>query len=452
MKNAIILFLIFLLPICVLAKSGDYQSAVKQTSSYINSSNFSTRNKYLLLNGNLKFILDDNGRVSSSSSFTNGGMLNRSEYCLSTSSSNCKGSTYLIVPSPYWTLTSTSRGKYFIDTINGLNDTLESNLNDVRVTEFIKPQIIVSGSGTYSNPWIFDNFYLVSLKTNKKKLAYFGLESEKKTSEQKYATNECLKGNGYCVNFDITVERGYENDPIDGCNLKLIKKGEKIGTSTVKTYEISDIKKDINCVAIFNEDRFNIKFESNGGSGEMPDLLARYGHNIDLTNKFTREYYEFLGWNTAADGSGESWPAENIKFEDIEGERGIDENKTLTLYAQWKQKIIWAAVTTIPSGTLVTSITTMRENTPVWAPLILEDYSGNLYILKYRMLIASAHESRYYWDNFGAYKIYNAGEFKVLNATKTVFKTNGYAFSPSMSFYTYGLASNVKIESKTVIP
>ena len=223
-----------------------------------------------------------------------------------------------------------------MDTISGLNIQSDTYSSGVRVTEFVKPQISVTGSGTYNNPWVFDNTYLVNLRTNNKKLGYFGSESEKKTSEQKYATDECLKGNKYCTNFDITVARGYGNNSKDGCNLKFIKNGEKRGTSTVKTYEISNIKSDVSCVAIFDFDKFTIKFNANGGTGNMANKTATYGKNISLPNEFTRANYDFIGWNTEADGSGDSYSANSFKFDSIAGEKGIDENNNLTLYAQWK--------------------------------------------------------------------------------------------------------------------
>ena len=43
-------------------------------------------------------------------------------------------------------------------------------------------------------------------------------------------------------------------------------------------------------------------------------------------NEFVREGYKFVGWNTKADGTGESY-AEGAKYSG---------KQSITLYAQWK--------------------------------------------------------------------------------------------------------------------
>ena len=420
----ILIILSLFIPFYINAETFNFNDGVKEGNNYIKSTKYNTRGKYLIMS-NQKFIMNDDGTLSTNSDFYNGGFLNRLEYCISTGNSNCNGSSYLMIPASYWTLSSNSTSRYYINNVSGLNIQSDTYSSGVRVTEFVKPQISVTGSGTYNNPWVFDNTYLVNLRTNNKKLGYFGSESEKKTSEQKYATDECLKGNKYCTNFDITVARGYGNNSKDGCNLKFIKNGEKRGSSVVKTYEISNIKSDISCVAIFEEDKFTIKFDSNGGTGEMPELLARYGHNIDLTNKFTREYYEFIGWNTAADGSGVSWPAESIKFENVAGEKGIDQSNNLTLYAQWKQKIIWEAVATnkLPKGTLAYYMSCQRSISPWWDPIFLLSPDGVLYRGVRGENVAMGATGSEYWDRWYIYKLYDDGEYVLKNVKK-------YSFSP----------------------
>ena len=50
---------------------------------------------------------------------------------------------------------------------------------------------------------------------------------------------------------------------------------------------------------------YKIKFHSNGGEGTMEDMIMNYNVSQNLTkNIFTRENYNFGGWNTKADGSG----------------------------------------------------------------------------------------------------------------------------------------------------
>ncbi len=454
MKNKLLLiiFLLLIFPVYVLADTYNYNSSVKQGNNYINASKYIDRNKYLILNQIPKFVLDENGRLSQNNSFVKGGFLNKTEYCLSTGSSDCNSKTYLLIPSSYWTLTQSGSSRYYINSVNGLSTKSDTETSSIRVTEFVKPNISVSGSGTYFNPWIFDNFYIVSLKTSKKSLAYFGDESNKKTSEEKYASEECIKGSGLCANFDINVQKGYENNPIDGCKLNLVSNNRINNNIILKKYEISNIKNDINCVVIFHKKSFNVKYNCSPGTGSIPSQKVLYGNNltitnqlckragyvqsnwkdslgetwisgstvkfdydhgdkgivddvftlnsnwkicpantyksasstintctpcqrgyrsnegadkcekqtftitlnpntgsgnaynvsvrysdsVTLTNKFTKEKYRFNGWNTKPDGSGVAWDSSAFNFNFIAGEKGINGNNTVTLYAQWK--------------------------------------------------------------------------------------------------------------------
>ena len=91
---------------------------------------------------------------------------------------------------------------------------------------------------------------------------------------------------------------------------------------------------------------FKVSFDPNGGSGTMADLVASdpnvyYGLPA---NQFTREGYAFGSWNTAADGSGESYAATDMaKFP-----------QSMTLYAQWLTVWQWVQAQ-LDAG--VTSIT-----------------------------------------------------------------------------------------------
>ena len=74
------------------------------------------------------------------------------------------------------------------------------------------------------------------------------------------------------------------------------------------------------------EDPYNITYDANGGSG-APDAQQK-GENVQLTlsgAEPTREGYTFAGWNTAQDGSGDSY-APGATY---------TANADVTLYAQW---------------------------------------------------------------------------------------------------------------------
>lgn len=86
--------------------------------------------------------------------------------------------------------------------------------------------------------------------------------------------------------------------------------------------------------AKWSENKYNIKFDANGGTGTMSTLKSRkYATTYKLTaNKFTREGYIFTGWNTKKDGSGKAYK-DKASVKKLTSKNG----KTVTLYAQWKK-------------------------------------------------------------------------------------------------------------------
>ena len=79
--------------------------------------------------------------------------------------------------------------------------------------------------------------------------------------------------------------------------------------------------------------KYNVEFNSNGGSGTMTNQEFTFDQEQALTeNIFTREGYTFNGWNTESDGSGTS-------YEDKEQVTNLSDtaDATITLYAQWEK-------------------------------------------------------------------------------------------------------------------
>ena len=73
---------------------------------------------------------------------------------------------------------------------------------------------------------------------------------------------------------------------------------------------------------------YTITFNANGGEGSMEPQRFEVGVDTALnTNAFTRESYNFIGWNTAADGSGATYADEGA-IPELTGD--------MTLYAQWQ--------------------------------------------------------------------------------------------------------------------
>lgn len=75
-----------------------------------------------------------------------------------------------------------------------------------------------------------------------------------------------------------------------------------------------------------------IRFDANGGHGNMPDLMMASGKLITLPeNTFWWDGYVFQGWNTKADGTG-------VRFNDESSFYIAD--GTYILYAQWEELVV----------------------------------------------------------------------------------------------------------------
>lgn len=99
--------------------------------------------------------------------------------------------------------------------------------------------------------------------------------------------------------------------------------------------------------------RYNVVFSANEGEGQMPNLALTYDTEKTLSpNLFKRVGYTFTGWNTQADGSGESYLADGV-VKNLTSEN----NGKVTLYAQWAANQETASVSYI-DDTLDQVITT----------------------------------------------------------------------------------------------
>lgn len=80
--------------------------------------------------------------------------------------------------------------------------------------------------------------------------------------------------------------------------------------------------------------KYTVKFHANGGTGTMDKLSCTYGTSKKLTaNAFKRKGYTFTGWNTKKDGSGTAYK-NKASVKNLTSTN----NKTITLYAQWKAR------------------------------------------------------------------------------------------------------------------
>jgi uncharacterized repeat protein (TIGR02543 family) len=83
---------------------------------------------------------------------------------------------------------------------------------------------------------------------------------------------------------------------------------------------------------LYSEDYTTVCFyknDPNDATDEMTSQIIKKGEDVKLSpNAFTREGYDFTGWNTKADGTGQAYADED--------EVNVSSYEGLTLYAQWK--------------------------------------------------------------------------------------------------------------------
>ena len=122
-----------------------------------------------------------------------------------------------------------------------------------------------------------------------------------------------------------------------GWNTKADGSGDAV--TALNDADFSEDGKVVTLYAQWNVNVVKVAYNGNGGSGLMPTLENHnYGIEdyLNLTeNTFTRTGYAFVGWNTKADRSGESFAKVGGVYVLPEAYFLVDGGKTVTLYAQW---------------------------------------------------------------------------------------------------------------------
>ncbi len=115
------------------------------------------------------------------------------------------------------------------------------------------------------------------------------------------------------------------------------KEGYTLTQWTVKDKEFDitkEITEDITIEANYTPITYNIKFDPNGGQGEMDKEEFKYDVKQKLTkNIFTNTGYDFIGWGEESS----SLTSKYIDEEEIENLTN-ENNKEITLYAIWSPK------------------------------------------------------------------------------------------------------------------
>ena len=131
-------------------------------------------------------------------------------------------------------------------------------------------------------------------------------------------------------------------DTISSAELKKaseVKPGYRLTklTDGVNTYDVNNsFRMLIGGLTLYPKEaianRYQIKFDGNGGFGMMDNQAMTYDQKATVSkNKFERVGYQFKGWNTQKDGQGQGYLAD----EEIQN-LSTEQNGTAILYAQWQ--------------------------------------------------------------------------------------------------------------------
>ena len=125
---------------------------------------------------------------------------------------------------------------------------------------------------------------------------------------------------GASVTLGATVKTGYTWSKWTGS-----------AESTTKAYNFTMGAGNVSYTANATANTYTVAYNNNGGSGSMSSVSHTYDTAKNLTgNTFAKTGYTFSGWNTAANGTGDSYTdAQSVK--NLTSTNGA----TVTLYAQW---------------------------------------------------------------------------------------------------------------------
>ena len=235
----VLIMVLLMIPVIINAKTYNYNEGKIRANNYINS--FSDRSKYLFFNTNYGF---SGGSITHADGYVTGGMLNKDEYILGDGTRQ----TYLSPGAEYWTMTFANASNLYT-----ISNVLRSdrNINDnntrigVRVTEFVKPDSKVTGSGTQRDPWRFVESYKVIVGSN---------DTNMGTIE---APTSVLVNRGGVAQFKLSPKLGYAYKRCS-CTVNY--------NDSTKMIKINNVTSDMNCLVTFDKAVYEISLEdSNPG-------------------------------------------------------------------------------------------------------------------------------------------------------------------------------------------
>ncbi len=255
----VIIGLLLFIPNVILA-STTYNNGKEIANKYIYD--FQDYSRYIKLTGDLPYGIDSStNKPATHIDFKTGGFLNEKEYERTTNN----GTSWLAPGIGYWLI-----GNKLLDV--RVSAPVNANVvSGVRVTEFVKHDIKVKGTGTKTNPWFFTDGYVVKVGSSDQSLGTV------------IGGCEHVQDGGSCV-FTLSYDA---NQGINTNNCKtLVESKGSTFTQRGNQITISNVHSDISCVVNFGYSNKCVKvsFNNNGGSGGMDGKLIYYKYGYGWFN------------------------------------------------------------------------------------------------------------------------------------------------------------------------
>jgi len=116
------------------------------------------------------------------------------------------------------------------------------------------------------------------------------------------------------------------------------------------SFESDKVTEGLVLYAIWTADVYTVSFRANGGTGRMADQTFIIDSVRTLSDsEYYRSGYTFVGWNTAADGSGTAYAA-GTQLSELAKVLAEADAETMPLYAQWERSENVFSVSFAPNG------------------------------------------------------------------------------------------------------
>lgn len=150
-----------------------------------------------------------------------------------------------------------------------------------------------------------------------------------------YGNNTYKAGTSFSTGSDVTLNAVYSNPSVTlptatktGYTFKNWSVDAAKGSIASNTLTVKDTN--VTATANYTANTYTVKYNANGGNGEMADQAITYDKDATLSdNVFTRDNYTFRGWSTDPNGSAMYTDKQSVK--NLTAENGA----VVTLYAVW---------------------------------------------------------------------------------------------------------------------